>query len=69
MALNRMKTGRLEFQLPKKFKGIAGLRRNPDMELDGRIPDLAHITIHIPDVPNHHAARAVFHMQTIVVYV
>jgi hypothetical protein len=61
MALDRVKTGRLEFHAPKKLKGIARLRRNPGMDFRGGIPDLVQVAIHVPDVPNHHAARAVFH--------
>jgi hypothetical protein len=31
------------------------------MDLRGSIPDLAQVPINVPDVPDHRAARAVFH--------
>ena len=61
-----MKTARLEFHASKQVQRIAGLRRNPSMDLRGSIPDLAQVAINVPDVPNHHSARAVFHTYGLV---
>jgi hypothetical protein len=61
MTLDRMKSGRLKLHVPEQVQRIAGLRRNPGMDLRGSIPDLAQVSINASDVSNHHAARSLVH--------
>lgn len=66
MTLNRMKPDRLELHAPQQIQRVAGLRGNPGVDLHGGIPDLAQVAINVLDVPNHHAARAVFHIYGLI---
>jgi hypothetical protein len=61
MTLDWMKSDRLELHVPEQVQRVAGLRRNPGVNLRGSVPDLAEVTINVLGVSNHHAARTVFH--------